>query len=445
MDMMELNRNTLNQIWMMYPTSVKDIKLEGNYLVYGGEMIDISNFDISRLLYEVPGFKESLSVLAPEDFFKIIKLHVSLLNKTKEVSNEGKNISKEIEVIKVENPLLKNITTVNRNNGLGIDEYINIVDSTGNDHLFKIGDKDFDFLMFYEELRTTHKEEITPEDLIHYINYKLREVQMDKENHFKERDNVTEDFANKMDKVGKNYRDNSTVAVMGNEKEDIAIVKNGDNHEIKTFEYDQNGDLIINSHEQNVNGIDTITKEGNESSVASNNQVDNEENEKVTESSNEISPDKKEESIQILIPLDDFKKLFDANITMDFSEEERKNVDLWYAYLGYLLLYEDYLLPELKDILDNLRNFIIEIECSVETEESLTSRQAELVKKKNELQKNKQQVLTEGNQMEKVEERIKKLRLQYPSDTGSITTLQVIAIIVGIAIILTAVTLYIIG
>jgi len=45
MEIIEINRNTLANLYEQYPESFKDLSLDGNSLVYNGESVDISKFN----------------------------------------------------------------------------------------------------------------------------------------------------------------------------------------------------------------------------------------------------------------------------------------------------------------------------------------------------------------------------------------------------------------
>jgi hypothetical protein len=77
-----------------------------------------------------------------------------------------------------------------------------------------------------------------------------------------------------MNRVNDPYKTDNTVQVMGNEQEDIAIVADqldSSKNQIKTFDTD-NGDLVINSHGQNVSEVNTTQVSGEDKTVVDSNQ-----------------------------------------------------------------------------------------------------------------------------------------------------------------------------
>lgn len=147
------------------------------------------------------------------------------------------------------------------------------------------------------------------------------------------------------------------------------------------------------------------------------------------------------------ISLKSFYKLFDGSKTGSFSEEERHIVNSYYDFLESLFQYEEYLLPEYKEVLDKFRDFSEKISLSVNDDKDLTIRQKELISKRATLEEK----YKDGDKTPKSvkEERyVKELKAEFSvpaSDDGEVSIFAVIGIIVGVAIILTAVTLYILG
>lgn len=75
MSILKNNLDTLHELYMAHMPSMYGLTNEGKYLVYNGEKVDISHFDINCL--NAPGnpFRSSLDSLSPSDVFRIIKLH----------------------------------------------------------------------------------------------------------------------------------------------------------------------------------------------------------------------------------------------------------------------------------------------------------------------------------------------------------------------------------
>ncbi len=441
MNILEVNRNILANLYEQYPESFKGLTMDGNFLVYNGETCDISNFNINDLLYSDNHFAASLSVLTAEDIFKIIRLHALKVNSELEVQKKDDNEEK-VEVIKAENPLMKSISIVKRKENGFTYEYFNLVDSQGRDHLFR-NDRAVDIFAVYEELKLTNGTDVTPDQLIEAINRKLYKVKMDDARDIIDKPTTSEDFKTKMTRVNEPYKDEKTMSVTGNEEHDIAIVvdtTDNNKHNVVTFDQNEFGDLLLKENKPNVSGIDTTTtvNDGAQSTETDDLAVGNSSEYEVVK--------KEEEKIEIrLIPIDEFYRLL--NSAEDLTEEQRKNVDLYYAYFGDLILYEDYLMPELREMLTVFRAYVYDLQYG-EREIEINQKQQEVVDKLTELEV--KELEPNKTAPEKVEEKIKKLELirknsQEQDNAGSISTMQVIAFIIGVAIILTAITLYLIG
>jgi len=106
MNIIDINRATLYNLYEQFPESFKNLNLEGNNLIYNSEAIDISNFNINELLDPITKFSSSLSVLSSKDIFQIIKIHIQTFNnKPKEINeeNQGNDILSQTD----QTPIIK--------------------------------------------------------------------------------------------------------------------------------------------------------------------------------------------------------------------------------------------------------------------------------------------------------------------------------------------------
>ena len=437
MEIIYINRNTLAGLAEAYPQSFDGLRLEGNLLGYGSETVDISNFNVNDLLTEDNAFASSLGSLSAEDVFRIIRLHAELLKSKDKTPKESKQ-----EIIKKENPLLKNISIVSKTTEYGSQEFINIVDSKGNDHLFE-NDRNVDILYLCELIRVRKGSDVTPEELVAIMHDKLPEVMLEKAETLEGKPTTTEDFANKMHSLNEPYKDEKTMRVYGNQEHDVALVvdsSNLSNHEIVTFRKNQFGDFEAERHKQNVSGTDTTVTNGEEV-----NEFNTEENVEQSFNMDPIIKDDKDIEIRaVLITSEEFYRLL--NSPLDLTQEERKNVDLYYGYLGDLVMYEDYLVPELKALLNKFRAYVYDLQYG-EAELEVNAKQQEAINKATEFEEKKMGV-EQQRDMDKVQEEVRRLKYVYPDQNaraGFVATMQVVAFIVGAAIVLTAITLYLLS
>ena len=453
MDTLSVNANTLAVLYEQSPTSFDGITLEGNMLKYNGEEVDISEFNINDLLTDNNNFAASLGSLSPEDVFKIIRLHATLLGNTNTVT-KGKEQTedesqKKIETIKQENPLMRNISIVKKNDQGIKREYINIVDSTGKDHLFP-NDRNVNVFDIYDLLKLQYGETVTPDQLIEAVYRKLYDVRLNTAENLMDKESTSEEFANKLERVNEPYKHDKNTGVVASEEHDIAIIADKDdpgNHRVVTFDQNEFGDLLVNQHDQNVVGTDTISRTTTETSL-----VDSEAGVDETVDSNNEVFEKDEEKIEaLLIQTQEFYDLL--NSPEQLTEEQRNSVNLYYGYLGDLIIYEDYLVPELRKMLLDFRAYVYELQYG-DVHVPLNEKQREAITKLEEMEQVDE--LDQDNlSPDKVEDSVKKLQRIRPVDNygqqqdednaGMISTVQVIAFIIGIAIILTAITLYLLS
>lgn len=453
MDTLSVNANTLAVLYKQSPSSFDGITLEGSMLKYNGEEVNISGFNINDLLADNNNFAASLESLSPEDVFKIIRLHATLLGNNNTVA-KGKEQTedesqKKIETIKQENPLMRNISIVHKNDEGIKREYINIVDSTGKDHLFP-NDRNVNVFDIYDLLKLQYGDNVTPDQLIEAVYRKLYDVRLNTAENLMDKESTSEEFANKLERVNEPYKNDKSTDVVASEEHDIAIIADKDdpgNHRVVTFDQNEFGDLLVNQHDQNVVGTDTISRTATDTSlVGSESGID-----ETVDSNNEVF-EKDEEKIEaLLIQTQEFYDLL--NSPEQLTEEQRNSVNLYYGYLGDLIIYEDYLVPELRKMLLDFRAYVYELQYG-DVHVPLNEKQREAITKLEEMEQVEE--LDQDNlSLDKVEDSVKKLQRIRPVDNygqqqdednaGMISTVQVIAFIIGIAIILTAITLYLLS
>ena len=118
----------------------------------------------------------------------------------------------------------------------------------------------------------------------------------------------------------------------------MALVANPDDlskHDIVTFNTNQYGDLEMITNEQNVNGTDT--KQANEKESFETTPTSETVNE---ESEVEIEDTEDKDIVARMIPWEVFVQYVNSTVTL--TEEQRKDMDLFYGCLGDMVLYEEY-------------------------------------------------------------------------------------------------------
>ena len=452
MEILDINAHTLAALYDQSPQSFDGITLDGKMLRYKDEEVDISRFNINDLLDSNNSFMASLNALSPEDVFKIIRLHATLLGNSNTVTRgpekDEDETKKRIEIIQQENPLMRNISVVKKNDDGIKREYINIVASDGKDHLFP-NDRNVNVFDIYELLKYQKGgSTVTPDELIEAVYRKLYRVRLDTAENLLDSEKTSEDFANKLNRVNEPYETSKTVNVVASEEHDIAVISDSTDpaqHKVVTFDQNEFGDLVVNQHGQNVVGTDTISRSGTESTVVSeDNSVD-----ETIDSKNEIFEKDEEEIKAILLTTQEFYDLLNSPEAL--SEKEIESVDLYYGYLGDLIIYEDYLVPELRKMLQDFRAYVFELEYG-DVHVPLNEKQRGAVDKLKKMEEATQE-MDETMSADKINDSVKKLERIRPKDNynteednrGMVSAVQVVGFIIGIAIILTAVTLYLLS
>lgn len=441
MNILEVNRYALANLYEQFPDSFKGLRIEGEYLVFGRESCNISKFNIYDLVNGSTSFSANLDSLTAEDVFKIIRLH------TLSLESKDKNEEK-LNIIKRENPLLRNVTIVPRNKKTGKEEIINIVDSNGKDNMF-VNTYRIDFFEVYESVKAKNgSKEVRPEDLIAEVNRRIHRVDLESSRDLEERSNASSDYENKIRRVNEPYTDSNSVRVYGNEDLDVALVadeRNNDKHDVVTFDHNEFGDTVAESHKQDIESKDTITKTESKTTIET-------ETKEVSEKEDIKIEDDVDEDVIHLISSQEFYDLLNSNV--ELNSEQRQNVETYYAFLGDLMLYEEYLLPELMGILNTFRSYILDLNVRLEDAEAvLTINQNEAVLKATELEEKavqlKDRVLNDEmdyqNTVDKANERTLRLERKYQNATeGFVATSLIVGLIIVTVIIMTIITFYLV-
>jgi len=437
------NLDLLANLYEQYPDSFDGLRMQGEYLVYGDDACNISRFNLYDLVNNNRSFLANIDSLTAEDIFRIIRLH------TISVENKSLGTLDQMEIIKKENPLLKNVTIIPRNERTGKEEIINIVDSNGKDNMF-VNTYRIDFFDLYEDVKANvGSREVTPEDLIAEINRRIHKIELESARDFEEKSDLSEDFENKITRVNDPYQSSKTTNVYGNEEMDVALVSNElnpDKHEVVTFSNDEFGDTVIENHKQNIDGEDTIVKNGSTTTTDTSATKEDEVSEDV------MADDEVEEEIVNLISNEEFYRLVNSN--QELSPKQKEDLRTYYAFLGDLMIYEEYLLPELMEVLNTFRAFILDLNVKLENAEAeLTINQEDALKKAEELETKALEAqdkvinneLNFDKTAEKNYQRTLKLERKYQTTSeGFISTFAIISIIVIVVIIMTIITLAIV-
>lgn len=140
-----------------------------------------------------------------------------------------------------------------------------------------------------------------------------------------------------------------------------------------------------------------------------------------------------------LIPESDFYNVIDSG---NVSEDVKDAIELWYVFLSDLVMYEDFLSPELQGILGRYRNYVTRLQ--VGDEDLMNGMQKDACNRLNQFETNKleKQIGKEGLNKDKGMV-LKKEPLH--DNAAFVSCAQVFGIIFAAAAILSAVVIYVIG
>lgn len=416
------NQETLAKIKEANP-NLNDIIIDGNLMYFNGQSIDISNFSISSLMSDELPFANDLTTLTSEDVFKIISLHALTVN-----SKEKDDIDKAKEELNIKDSGKMNAHVFYKNDEFGKrKQYINVVDSTGRNNVFvnDVPEIYENIEIFVESVNST--ENINAEELCRELNRKFKNVRLEDTYDLLHSEKTSKDFTNKINNFESQHKNDKHFAV-GNEEEDILI---SNDHTVASYERDADGNLIQENFANNSNneqGSNPTDETSDTTDVTPN--VEGSEQNRDTFLNNDV-----DQFVAIkLISFEKFENLI--NSIEEHTEQEEYEIGLFNSYLGELMLYRDYLLPDLRDVLSRFESLMEKFE--VAEENTLNQNQT------NEL--NKYHELAEKNEITKNEKRkldmdlmVKKLEYQKPDINGGKVKTKVLIIIMLVVLALLAV------
>ena len=403
-----------------YPESFRGFNIENENIVFNGNKINISKYELTDLIASNPLFVDQLSTLAPNDVFKIINLHVMLLGSgSKNLSDDNKDKGSEDKLQKLQNydPVMNNVSIFYRKDNNSIMEYFSVVDGKGKTHIFH-NDRNVELVVLYSKISLEGKN-VTPGSLVDTFNRYLHEVPLISSTDLIENSKISESFTNKMRSLEANYNGNNMIRIYGNQDHDISVIENEAHPEetiINTYKKNEYGDLIAESHGNNMK---------------------NNNNSYETKSDDELKDEiQKEEKIK-LIPFDTFMSRIDS--IDSFTKEQENEMNLWYSVLGDILTYIDLVDPRIKSYYEKYKFKIEMLEMNRDDGQILNDNQQTAIDRYNEMY-NKRFSSKEKSNSQSLED-VKKLTLEL-NNAGNIDFIQIIWIVMGVLTILTALTIY---
>ncbi len=431
---MKLNEYALKKLQEKNP-NLMDISIKGNLLFYEGKTIDISNFSIGELMTDELPLINNINSLNSEDVFTIIELHALLINSKIKMMNDSKKQQATFQSNK-SNQLFAQ--TFKKFDQLGREkQYIHVVDSFGKDNVY-VNERHESFDDMDEFINNVcNTSTLSPEELCNFLEQKFRKIHLTDTYDLARDSKTNEDFNNKIRNFDEQHRNDRNFAV-GNVEEDILI---SNDHTISSYKRDREGNLIQE------NFANAEIKRTMTDSVPTHN---HEETEKHEEIQNQQSSNNDEDSfvnnevdefkIINLISFEEFSNLI--NSEDEYTQKEEYEIGLFNGYLEKLMLYEDYLLPDLQRILNMFKHMIEVFE--VAEDGTLNRNQNKELNKFYEMQEKNEKIKKDNNQLQEVNSNVNKLILQKPNiNSGYIKTkILIIVMLVTAALLSLAVVCY---
>ncbi len=431
---MKLNEYALKKLQEKNP-NLMDISIKGNLLFYEGKTIDISNFSIGELMTDELPLINNINSLNSEDVFTIIELHALLINSKIKMMNDSKKQQATFQSNK-SNQLFAQ--TFKKFDQLGREkQYIHVVDSFGKDNVY-VNERHESFDDMDEFINNVcNTSTLSPEELCNFLEQKFRKIHLTDTYDLARDSKTNEDFNNKIRNFDEQHRNDRNFAV-GNVEEDILI---SNDHTISSYKRDREGNLIQE------NFANAEIKRTMTDSVPTHNHEETEKREEIQnqQSSNNdidsfVNNEVDEFKIINLISFEEFSNLI--NSEDEYTQKEEYEIGLFNGYLEKLMLYEDYLLPDLQRILNMFKHMIEVFE--VAEDGTLNRNQNKELNKFYEMQEKNEKIKKDNNQLQEVNSNVNKLILQKPNiNSGYIKTkILIIVMLVTAALLSLAVVCY---
>lgn len=312
----------------------KKFDIKDNQIGFNGQLIDFTYFDFYDFYAKNPNFKNNLPNLNAEAIFEILQIHAKFYdeeNKKQEMTTEDfDNLTKD-------NEILQKFHLIHNNKKVEgiVKNYIHYQDKSGKNYLLSDTNGE-DVLKAYDALLAGRGQNFTEAELFAYLNSGKKSITLECLNDALMRNNATEEHLNNLKLLNdRNHAIGNTLDTpLGNDEEKIYI----SNGVIITFNLNKHNEYVKESHE-----VSGESKDGSiESSV---------QEEKIVE---------KEK-----IPLISFEEYSELIFKQSpYTEEEENKIKIFENYIFDVIVYKDYLIPEIYEYYTqfcNLTNYLYAI------------------------------------------------------------------------------------
>lgn len=312
----------------------KKFDIKDNQIGFNGQLIDFTYFDFYDFYAKNPNFKNNLPNLNAEAIFEILQIHAKFYdeeNKKQEMTTEDfDNLTKN-------NEILQKFHLIHNNKKVEgvVKNYIHYQDKSGKNYLLSDTNGE-DVLKAYDALLAGRGQNFTEAELFAYLNSGKKSITLECLNDALMRNNATEEHLNNLKLLNdRNHAIGNTLDTpLGNDEEKIYI----SNGVIITFNLNKHNEYVKESHE--------VSEESKDVSIESSVQE-----EKIVE---------KEK-----IPLISFEEYSELIFKQSpYTEEEKNKIKIFENYIFDVIVYKDYLIPEIYEYYTqfcNLTNYLYAI------------------------------------------------------------------------------------
>lgn len=312
----------------------KKFDIKDNQIGFNGQLIDFTYFDFYDFYAKNPNFKNNLPNLNAEAIFEILQIHAKFYdeeNKKQEMTTEDfDNLTKD-------NEILQKFHLIHNNKKVEgvVKNYIHYQDKSGKNYLLSDTNGE-DVLKAYDALLAGRGQDFTEAELFAYLNSGKKSITLECLNDALMRNNATEEHLNNLKLLNdRNHATGNTLDTpLGNDEEKIYI----SNGVIITFNLNKHNEYVKESHE--------VSGESKDVSIESGIQE-----EKIVEK------DK--------IPLISFEEYSELIFKQSpYTEEEENKIKIFENYIFDVIVYKDYLIPEIYEYYTqfcNLTNYLYAI------------------------------------------------------------------------------------
>lgn len=312
----------------------KKFDIKDNQIGFNGQLIDFTYFDFYDFYAKNPNFKNNLPNLNAEAIFEILQIHAKFYdeeNKKQEMTTEVfDNLTKD-------NEILQKFHLIHNNKKVEgvVKNFIHYQDKSGKNYLLSDTNGE-DVLKAYDALLAGRGQNFTEAELFAYLNSGKKSITLECLNDALMRNNATEEHLNNLKLLNdRNHAIGNTLDTpLGNDEEKIYI----SNGVIITFNLNKHNEYVKEDHEMSGESKDVSI----EVSV---------QEEKIVE---------KEK-----IPLISFEEYSELIFKQSpYTEEEENKIKIFENYIFDVIVYKDYLIPEIYEYYTqfcNLTNYLYAI------------------------------------------------------------------------------------